>query len=321
VLCNFYAGCAACAGTGRVDCASCAPAEDAAARALRESAAARFAKYDAVMGRHVLAGASAHFNVVCELEPAKADHKRRGPHELLHLYLERLEAVHAAYLALFGLGDKDITARSELFLWTTEADHLKLGKALCGYTTTDPEYMRGLEAITSVWLDPKKLRDDDALHHVVVHAAVHGIMNVQEPVSWTGKLHMGWADEGLSLWFEDRLLGAATGYCFWPAEEMHGLRGGHWRPAVRKLVEDGEPTDFEHLLELDTVDMSRTEHALGFALVDYLVARDAALLGRLLASLRARTPARDALQELYGLSLKDLESAWRAWVLKTYPRH
>jgi hypothetical protein len=323
VLCGFYAGCARCGGRTSVDCAACEHAEDEAEKSLaklREHVAARFARYDAVLGRRVMAGASAHFNLVCELEPMKAQRKRRGPHELLHLYLERLEEVHRAYLELFALGEADVTARSEVFLWKEQADHLRAGQEFCGYTTADPEYMRGLEAITSIWLDPRKMEGDEALHRNVVHHAVHGIMNVQPPVGWTGKLRMGWADEGLSLWFEDRLTGAATGFCFWPEEELKGLRGGLWRPAVRKMLESDAALDFERFLELDTVDMTREEQALGFALVDHLAARDPVLLNRLLGRLRARTPARDAFKELYGLTLAGLEAGWRRWVLASYPR-
>ena len=86
LLCSFYADCEPCAGTGRVDCTRCdaAPPEDARAAALRKAAAERIADYTKSMGRPVLAAASAHFNLVCELEPMKVEARRRGRHELLH---------------------------------------------------------------------------------------------------------------------------------------------------------------------------------------------------------------------------------------------
>lgn len=326
LFCTFYAGCASCAGTGGVDCPSCETRADEderadARRKVRATAVARFADYEKGLGRPLLGAASLRFNLVCELEPMKAQRKRRSRHELLHLYLDRLEEVHRAYRELFTLADSEITARSEVFLWTDKADHLRAGETFCSYTPVDPAYRRGLEAISSIWLDPQKMEDDEALHRNVVHHAVHGIMNVQEPLAYTGKLRMGWADEGLALWFEDRLLGAATGFCFYPEHELRGLRGGRWRPALARMLADGEPRDFEAFLGLDTVDMTREQHALGFALVDSLAAQDPALLDRLLRRLRARTPARDAFKEVYGLALDEVETRWRAWAAETYPRH
>jgi len=323
IRCTFYAGCALCDGTGRADCPACEPAVDDAARARLELVAeveARVRKVEAAVGRPVVAAANRHFSVVCELEPMKAEHKKRGRHELAHLYLDRLEEVQRSYLECFGLEESALPVRSEVLLWASRADHERAGQALCGYKTQDPEYMRGLEAVSSIWLDPKKMEDDPALHRNVVHHAVHGFMNLLAPATWTGKLHMGWADEGLSLWFEDRLLGAATGFCFWPEEEPRGLKDGNWRPVVRRILERETPLDLERLLTLDTVDMTREQHGLGFGLIDFLARRDAARLDRLLASLRARTPARDAFKEVYDLSLEELESSWRAWVERTYPK-
>lgn len=326
VFCTFYRGCTSCAGSGTIDCAICVPEPveevDEAAAALekvRDAAVARFLEYEKALGRPLLGGASAHFNLVCELEPMKAEKRRRSRHDLLHLYLDRLEAVHAAYLALFQLPEEAITVRSEFFLWTKAEDHKKAGESFCSYTPVDPAYRRGVDAITSIHFDGRKMEDDEALHRNVVHHAVHGIMNAQEPVGYTGKLHMGWADEGFSLWFEDRLLGAATGFCFYPEDEA-GLRGGKWRPTLKNLIDAGEPQDFEAFLAQDSVDMTREQHALGFALVDYFAAGGPARLDRLLQRLRARTPARDAFKEIYGQSLDEVETAWRAWVAKTYAK-
>jgi hypothetical protein len=323
ILCTFYAGCARCAGTGSIDCAKCEAASSVAGRAagdLRAAAAKRFAGFQSAAGRPILAAASAHFDLVCELEPMKAQGKKRSQHELLHLYLDRLEEAYRSYLSFFALADADITARSQIFLWATKPDHEKIGQALCGYTTFDVEYKRAVEAITSLWFDGKKLKDDDSLHHCVVHQVVHGLMNAQPPVAWTGKLCMGWADEGLSLWFEDHLLGPATGFCFWLDEDL-SMRSPIQRLAVHKLLEPGKTLDLERLLTLDTVDMTRDEQALGFSLIDYLAARDPALLRRLLERMRARTPSRDAFKEVYGVTLEELATSWKTWVAANYPAH
>jgi hypothetical protein len=319
LLCTFYAGCARCDGRGTLDCASCETEEDEPARARRVALAARFAEYDQALGRALLGAASAHFDLVCELAPMKAERKRRSAHQLLHLNLARLEAIRRGYLELFALEGAEIVARGEAFMWAEKEDHLTAAQAFCSYAPVDPAYRRGVEARFSIWVDPRKIPDDAALHGSLVHHAVHGLMNAQEPVGYTGKLKMGWADEGLSLWFEDRLLGAVAGFCFWPDDPPRRLRDGEWRPALLEVLAAEEPLDLERFLQLDTVEMTRAQHALGFALVDFLAARDLALLDTLLRRLRARTPARDAFHEVYGLSLDALEAAWRAWMAETYP--
>ena len=318
IRCTFYRGCASCEGTGNVDCAECA-SPGVTDRELGDLVT-RFLEYDEVAGRPVLAAASANFNVVWEHAPMRAERKKRSAHELLHLYLDRLEETRAEYLTVFRLEGEDLIARSEVFVWEEKADHELAGEAFCGYTSPDPTFRRGLEAITSIWVDGRRIGDDAELHRMVVHLSVHGMMNVQKPAAWTGELRMGWADAGLAHWFEDRMLGSVGGYCLWPEERPTALKKGDWRPAVRKLVTRETELDFVSFLSLDTKDLSPEQHALGFSLIDYLVNRDPVLLDRLLRRLRSRTPPRDAFKEVYDESLDQLEASWRAWVETSYPK-
>jgi len=316
IRCTFYRGCEPCRGTGSVDCADCGrPAE-----AGLEVVAARFRRYDEVAGRPVLAAASANFNVVWEHAPMRVERKKRTAHELLHLYLDRLERTRAEYLTVFQLEDQELIARSEVLVWSEKADHEHAGSAFCGYTSANPTFRRGLEALTSIWVDDREIENDEELRRQVVHHAVHGMMNVQKPAAWTGALRMGWADAGLAHWFEDRMVGSIGGYCFRFEERPKGLKKGDWRPAVRKTLDGEAELDFGSFLSLDTKDLSLEQHALGFALVDHLMSRDPARLNRLLQRLRSRTPMRDAFKEVYDTSLEELEPAWRAWVDETYPR-
>ncbi len=326
VFCSFYAECSVCNGTARVACRACdAPTrtpDPSAKPTARELAVARFAEYDAALGRPTLGAASEHFNVVLDLPAMKVGKARKSPHELVHLYLDRCEAVQRAYVELFSIDEREITARSEILLWDERDDHLRVGEALCDYTTDDPIYSRGLASIASIWVDPKKIKGDDALHRSVVHHVAHGIMNVQRPGAWTGKMRMGWADAGLASWFEFHLLDASGGFCFWQPATNRAFDGGDWRPGVRKLLsaKSNPPFDLAALMTLDTVDMTPEQRALGFSLIDFLATRDPAALNLLLKRMRSRTPSRDAIKAVCGQSLVEFEDAWRTWVRETYPR-
>ena len=59
--------------------------------------------------------------------------------------------------------------------------------------------------------------------------------------------------------------------------------------------------------------------AVALAVVDYLIQLDPKKLDAVGRKLRARAETREVLQEVYGLSILELEAALKAWVLETYP--
>lgn len=321
--CSFRRACATCGGRLSLDCGACTRGELAAEteRKLAERLERDAARYSEALGRPAPFAASANFNLVSTLPPTKADRRRVNAHELVHVYLDRLEAMHAAYLELFTLPPDMLAVRSEVFLWSESADHGKVGKAVCSYESEDPIFRRGPDiAAVSLWLDPQKLADDDALHRQLVHHVAHGLMNAEPPPAWTGQLRVGWLDEGFPLWFEERLLGSTTGFCYWPVEQAKALRAGQFRAAVRKHLESGEAFDFERFLELDPPAMTRLQQAFGFALVEHLATHGVEPLHRFLARVRAKTNLRDALKEVYGQDVAALRASFSEWVARTYPR-
>lgn len=321
--CSFRKPCATCAGRLSVDCGACTRGEEAAEaeRALAERLERDAVRYSEALGRPAPFAASAHFNLVSTLPATKAEKRRVTAHELVHVTLDRLEAMQRAYLELFALPADALTVRSEVFLWSDSADHVKVGQAVCQYESQDPLFRRGPDiAAISLWFDPTKLADDDALHRQLVHHVAHGLMNAEPPPAWTGQLHVGWVDEGFPLWFEQRLLGSTTGFCYWPTEQTKALRAGQFRAAVRKYLDSGDAFDFERFLELDPPAMTRLEQALGFALVEHLATRGNEALHRFLVRLRAKTNLRDALKEVYGQDMTALQASFTEWVARTYPR-
>ena len=84
------------------------------------------------------------------------------------------------------------------------------------------------------------------------------------------------------------------------------------------VSKDDAPT-IATLFTRNTDTLTLEEHAVAFSVIDHLQARGGPELNRVLRRLRTRTPTRDALREVYGLSVLELEEEWKQWVLDTYP--
>jgi hypothetical protein len=272
------------------------------------------------MGRPVRVAESRHFVVVCELPKMKVEKVKRSSHELLHLYVERLEALHEDYRTTFGLSDEDFDHKARVCLWSSQDDHERASLEFCGTVSTLPTYRRGFESAFSLCAGERPFKDDESIHRVVVHHVAHAIMNLQKPAGFTATVKAGWADAGIAHWLTDRRFGASDVFCYPEGPLDSGLKPGRWRRGVRTLIARDRVPPLPELVQLDTQELSREQHALAFSLVDYLVSRDAAALDQLLRLLRSQTPTRDAVPAVYGEKLQDLELAWKAWVMSEYPR-
>ena len=111
----------------------------------------------------------------------------------------------------------------------------------------------------------------------------------------------------------------AQTWCF----QEQGVGGswgkGKWRVAVRKLVQTERQPSVATVLSRDVNTLEQAEQAVAFSLIDYLIHIDGSKLPSMATRLKNKEPAREALKEVYGLSPLVLESAWKEWVLGTYP--
>jgi hypothetical protein len=274
--------------------------------------------YEREMERPLRFAASEHFVLVCELPATKVGRSVRKPHELLHLYVDRLERLYADYTGLLGIEDDEFPRRSEIFLWQFDQDHREAGRRFCQYSAENGVYLRGIFARYSVCAQTRFLRNDEALHRNVVHHAVHGLASMQKPSRWLGELKAGWADAGIAHWFEDRYFEVCDNYCYQEVDQG-GLRGGKWRPEIKRRFAKEDSVGLAALFDQTTQSLTEEQHPLAFALVDWLLALDPARFELLLARLRAQVPTRDALQEVYGLLPLEAERRFEEWVLETYP--
>ncbi len=325
LYCSHVADCEACGGTGRVECERCERPDAAAglerARERRKAAKARHAELEAEVERALPGGESEHFRLIWDLESMKVGRKRLDRHELLHLFAERMEAVHARYREVLEVPETDIPDRSAMAVWWLPADHADAARRWCGGSATMGVKRMGPKPFFSVCGNRSHFADDTDLHRYLVHNAAHLLLSNHTPQQWMGQFKGGaWYDEGLASWFETDLAGGAQTWCFQEQDARGMWGGGQWRVALRKLVADDTAPSVSQVLQRDVNALEMVEQATAFSLIDYLIHRDAAKLPALGRQLKKKVAVRDALQEAYGLNPLSLEQAWRSWVLETYPK-
>ena len=323
LYCSVVDGCEACVGAGLVDCPACeAPQAQALLEARRAGVLAareRLAELDRTMERSLRKAESAHFVLVWEMSAMKVDKRLESEHQMLHLTLRRLELLYADYVDLFGVEDAAFQRKSRVFVWYLPDDHKRASAAFCDMFAPAGTKLMGPNPNYSVCGNTTFFRGDEALHRNLVHCVTHLLFSHEEPSNWIGNLRGGWAEEGLAHWFEERGFGLCDNYCYQEQNTRFDFKGGRFKPALRKLVAADAMPPVAGVLQRNTDQLEPAEHAVALALVDYLIAQDARKFGRLGRKLRARVETREALAQVYGLSILELESLLQAWVLATYP--
>jgi hypothetical protein len=323
LYCSVVDGCEVCAGAGLLDCAACEQPEKEAELAARKASVApareRLAEIDAKMGRALRKAESEHFVLVWEMTPLKVDKQLKSEHEMLHLTAQRLERLFADYAELFAVPEDQFHKKSRVFVWQLPEDHRRGSNAFCDMEVAGGAKLMGAEPNYSVCGNKSFFVGDEALHRNLVHCVTHLLFSHQQPSNWIGGLKAGWIEEGLPHWFEDRYFGLCDNYCYQEQNTRFDFRGGHFKPALRDLVEKGEQPQVAGVMQRNTDELAPAEHAAALALVDYLIAQDPKALGLLGRDLRARAELRDALQQHFKVSILDLEQRLWPWVQENYP--
>jgi hypothetical protein len=324
LFCSYIADCAVCKGVGFVDCRDCEnPVADKelAARATQVAALRKdVEKYDAEMGRKLRKAASTHFTLVWEIDSLKVEKRMLGAHELTHLYLDRLEALFAAYVELLQARPGDIVKRQRIFVWWLVGDQQEATLRFCQQGSANGVKLMGSESAYSVCGNRQFFTTDERLHRNLVHNVTHLLFAHETPSQWVGNLKGGWAEEGLAHVMEDRFFGICDNYCYEEQNSNADFKGGKFKVAVRKMVAEDKAPTVSDVMQRNTDQLKLPEHAVAMSLVDYLLQREPGKFDLLGKRLRAKVPVREALEGTFGLTPLTLEAAWRAWVLETYPK-
>jgi hypothetical protein len=331
VLCSECAQCSRCGGTSYIDCLICS---NKASEQRDKEHAERIAKWlkerretiDKHFKRDLLQGSSDHVDLVFDLKPMKVEgggNLKWDSHRLLHLYLQRIETVRAAFLKVLEASEREMSARTQVFMWADMNDQREAAPRFAGMGSggTGVKLM-GTHQVYTMIFDKRRLRDDLDLHRNVIHNVAHLFLANLSPEQWTGNLKGGWIDAGLAHYFEYTLDQKCTNFCY---EEVatggEGFKGGNWRPAVRKMVSSNSKyPSFAEISQKNTDQLTGEEHALAFSYVDFLITQYGGKKFKQLArGLKAWAEVRDLLNEVYGLNPLSIEEPWKQWVVETYP--
>ncbi|MCE9595993.1 MAG: hypothetical protein K8S98_17525 [Planctomycetes bacterium] len=322
-FCSFVAKCADCGGAGFVACKKCAG--EAVLKTLAKKRervaleAEKLASYDETMGRPLRKGSTDHFTLVFELDDLKVEKRLLHSHELLHLYLQRLEALYADYVTLLDARHADFRERFQVFVWYLDPDQMKASLAFCEQGAPAGVKLMGAHPRFSTCANKRWFTTDEQLHRDLLHMVSHLILSHEEPQAWMGNQKGGWAEEGLGHWFEYRGFQRCDNYCFQEQNTNNDYKGGDYKLLCRKLVATDDAPAIASVFERNTDTLLRDEHVVAFSYVDYLLSLDGAKFGKLCADLRRKVPTREALQKHFGLGPLEFERRWKEWVLATYP--
>ena len=323
-FCSYVADCSVCKGAAFLDCKDCEnpPVEKELAAKLAQQDGLRVAleKYDAEMGRKLRKAASKHFTLVWEIDSLKVEKRSLGAHELTHLYLDRLEQLFALYIDALKARPGDIVKRQKVFVWWLPGDQEEATLRFCQQGSRNGVKLMGSESAYSVCGNRQFFTTDERLHRNIVHSVTHLLFAHEAPSQWIGNLKGGWADEGLAHYFEDRIFGICDNYCYEEQNSNADFKGGKYKVAMRKMIAEGKSPPLSDVLQRNTDQLELPEHAVAMSVVDYLLQREPGKFDQLGKRLRTKVPVREALETTFGLSPLELESAWKAWVLETYPK-
>ena len=323
LYCSEIAGCPTCGGVGWVDCKDC---EDPVAEKFLADRKAKVASrktaleyIDKAMKREVRKAESTHMVLVWEMEEMKVEKRRLTRHELLHLYLKRMESLYADFCARLQVTDKQFSGKPNICVWYLPEDHNQCGLALCEQNAKGGVKLLGGTPRYTICGNKQNFKDDDALHRNLVHSVTPLLLSNVAPAGWMGNIKGGWMDEGLAHWFEDRYWGICDNYCYQEQNSNVDFKGGKFRLAVRKMVAEGKfpPVAEVFVQNVDTLTLPM--HAVAMSYVDYLINQDGAKFYELSKKLKAKVSTGDAMKEIYGMRPLEFEAVWKSFVLSTYP--
>jgi hypothetical protein len=331
LFCSHVITCQECAGTMLVDCSRCKnPEVEARLENQRKKnlawLAARREKVDKLIKHEVMHLSSKNFDLTYDLKPMKVGRKRLSQHEHAHLYLQRLEDFRDLFMETMQISTRELPNRPEIYMWRDGRDQNIAALKFAGIGATGAGVkLMGAKTVFTMQYQKRYMKDDDDLHRNIVHNVAHLLLSNMEPSYWIGKLKGGWVDAGVAHYFEFKLDGICSNFCYQEQATNKGYKNGKWLVPVRKMVQLDDLLPFAETITKNTDQLEPKEHALCFSYVHFclegdLVEKDhGKAFCKLVRALKAKEPTRDGLRKAYGLTTFAFVEKWKEWVLKTYP--
>ncbi len=324
LFCGVIADCLVCGGTGWIPCPECNNVPVRAALDKKKADVAlrkiKLQALDDKMGRPLCKSETKHVVLVWELERQKIEKKFLDQHEALHVYAKRLEQMYSDYLGRMQVTDKDFREKFHVFVWWLPKDQIQASTTFCGQGGSGGVKLMGVRPSYSVCGNKQNFQDDEKLYRNIVHCMAHLMLSAQKSPQWIGNLKAGWADEGLAHWWEDRYWNLCDNYCYQEANTNVDFKSGHFKLAVRKLVETDKAPPAAVVFERNVDTLTLPENAVAFSYVDYLLTtQDPPKFSAMVEDLKRKVPTREAMKKAYGFGPIEFEPMWKGWVLATYP--
>lgn len=274
-----------------------------------------------------------------------------------HLYAYRLEKLYADFWSRFQLREEDFTSleakeregrpmgagpylgQKEKFIVLLTDTRSALGRYLRTYVGVENEYSYRAKYPDCYFLGAtyESLKDNGRDLDIALHTSVAGAVaqNFVDAFRNTNQSVPEWMRYGIAHWYGRRIdarwnqwnAGGATN----PDEDKNWI----WEPRVIGLLKNDASTPWDEMMNYASYeDIKPREHMLCWSRVDWLFEQRKADARELLIALThpvdpnpgpARTAAiraqeMRAYETVWKQKPSDLDAAWRAWVLKEYPK-
>lgn len=277
--------------------------------------------------------------------------KRIDPWIRLHLYASRVERCYADFLELIGATDADFPAKGTgprdgpylgqpdkflLLLFQKKSDMARYMDRFCGIqadTSMRYNHAKTHQMVACIAAEGLDGFDETALHAHAIYSVVHNLLS-----GYNGFYYAlpPWFAEGLAHWYSRRVPSDCVNVAIRDDEAVAEDKRSDWPLKVRRRAQHvGAFFPFEVIAEWDDpMQLGYHANAQAWSRVDFLMQRDAQKVGLMVRRLedlpgggdgkaqaaQARKLAVQLVAELFELDPASFDEAWRAWVLKTYPK-
>jgi hypothetical protein len=284
-----------------------------------------------------------------KLPKVKEKPRELDPWLRAHLYAQRAEELYAEFQQLIGVTDADfgeaLDVRSGkylgmpdkflLLLFQKKSDLARYLERFCntrGDISYRYEHVKSHQMLAAFAAEGLENADELALSSHVTYSLVHnfcdGYMGFCYPIP-------PWLPEGLAHHRSRRIPTNFVNVGIGDRDIVDEQRQHLWPQKVRARADHDYFLKSADLMAMKPADMDLMAHMFAWSRVDFLMQKKPEGVGAILKALKSFPMPRvdrpvkpedlaskqlEVLQEQFGLDPAALDTQWRAWVLKTYPK-
>lgn len=324
IYCSVATSCKDCTGALLVDCKKCSGGPGNVEMETLQLRAKRFKENptpaEQLFDRELVRVVTAHFDIIIDSEKIKDGSTRMSAHEVAHALASEAEKAAAMLDEQFGAKLHHYSRRSRIWFWGDPKDHLLVNQKVLGTNNGTAFKLFGPDPAYSAWTKERGLENKGlAIVSNGVHIGVHLLLSNLYQNQWIGNFKAGWFENGAAHYYENKLFQQITTYCIDEADANLDYEHGRWHVPVRKYLTKNKKALLPSLLSKISGTMWGEEHALAWSLYDWVATVHPKALKPLLVGYKERKQTRDLFKSHLGMTVQQVETAWRAWVFETYP--